>query len=69
MPNDLYVRVLKKTAALLGGKHGLAVFLNVRATDVKHWLDGSVPVPAVVFLACIDRMDPRVPATPSEHRA
>ena len=61
MPNDLYVRVLKKTAASLGGKHALAVFLNVRVSDVKRWLDGSVPVPAVVFLACIDRMDRRVP--------
>lgn len=58
MPNDLYVRVLYKTAALLGGKRALALFLNVRATDVKRWLDGSVPVPVVVLLACMDRLVP-----------
>lgn len=56
--NDLHVRVLRRTAASLGGDESLAAFLNVRVSDVEKWLQGLAPVPGVVFLACVDHLLP-----------
>ena len=56
MRQALYVRVLKQTAKTLGDHEALAVFLNVAPSVVERWMNGSVPIPPDVFLACVDHL-------------
>ena len=55
---DVQVKVLHEACIKAGGEKHLAVKLNVQLEQITAWLDGEMPVPDDVFLACLDIIRP-----------
>jgi DNA-binding transcriptional regulator YdaS (Cro superfamily) len=54
MAKEVYVRVLRRAAELLGGSAALARRLGANRAGVEQWLRGEGDLPERVFLAAID---------------
>jgi hypothetical protein len=46
--------VLQKVVAKLGGVFAAAVQLGTKPTAIKHYLNGTLPVPDIVLLRAVD---------------
>jgi hypothetical protein len=55
---DVQVKLLHEACIKAGGEQHLALKLRVSTEDIRAWLDGELPVPDEVFLACLDIIRP-----------
>jgi hypothetical protein len=55
---DVQVKLLHEACIKAGGELHLAAKLGVDVDEISAWLDGEVPVPDGVFLACLDIVRP-----------
>ena len=54
MPESIHARAPRKAAKLLGSYEALQRQLQVPASSLLPWLNGSEPMPEAVFLKVVD---------------
>ena len=48
------IRTLQRAAEAFGGAHNLALYLNVKRSQLEAWIAGRVQTPPEVFAAALD---------------
>ena len=62
--SGIHRRALRRAADILGGTHALCDYLQVPASDMRLWLEGSAVPPTGIFFRVVDLIVGEGPSRP-----